>query len=237
MRKNIFLIASFAFAVLFAACHEQAKSPAPKPQAVAVSTPAMNPPSSNNALLNPALAVLQAPSVYDVVFATTKGNFTLKIHRAWAPNAADRFYNLVKIGYYNNCSFFRVVKGFMVQFGINGDPAINAKWFTAKIPDDISTGHSNARGTISFATAGPNTRTTQVFVNYANNTFLDPMGFSPFGQVSQGMNVVDALFSDYGDGPPSGPGPDQNQLQQQGNVYLQTDFPHLDYITTATIQP
>ena len=125
----------------------------------------------------------------------------------------------------------------MVQFGINGSPEVNTKWFMATIPDDLSTGHSNLRGTISFATAGPNTRTTQVFINYANNTFLDPMGFTPFGQVSQGMNVVDSLFNEYGDGPPSGPGPDQNMVQKQGNAYLQTDFPHLDYVKTAEIQP
>ncbi len=238
MKKNIFLTALCASVVFLASCHEQAKSPAPKPQAAVapVATPAMNT-ASTNPLLNPNLAVLKAPQVYHVVFTTTKGNFTLEIQRAWAPNGADRFYNLVKIGYYNNAAFFRVVKGFMVQFGINASPEVNAKWFMARIPDDVASGHSNARGTISFATAGPNTRTTQVFINYSNNTFLDPMGFSPFGVVSQGMNVVDSLFSDYGDGPPSGPGPDQNQLQQHGNAYLQANFPHLDYIKTAEVQP
>ncbi len=226
-----------ACAFFLAACHEQTKSASPKPSSSASSQTQTPNAASNNPLLNPDMDDLKAPETYHVIFTTTKGDFTLEIHRDWAPSGADRFYNLVKIGFYNGDAFFRVVKGFMVQFGINGDPQVNAKWFNAKIPDDLATNHSNLRGTISFATAGPNTRTTQVFINYANNTFLDSMGFTPFGKVSQGMDVVDSLFNGYGDGPPSGPGPDQNQVQQQGNAYLKADFPHLDYIKTAVIQP
>lgn len=229
---SLSLCASVAF---FAACHEQAKNAAPKPQASPAQNAATAP--SNNPLSNPALATLRAPNVYHVLFTTTRGNFTLEIHRSWAPSGADRFYNLVKIGFYNGDAFFRVVKGFMVQFGINGDPKVNAKWFDAKISDDLSTNHSNLTGTISFATAGPNTRTTQVFINYADNVNLDSMGFTPFGKVSEAMNIVNSLFNGYGDGPPSGPGPDQSQVQQQGNAYLKADFPHLDYIKTAEIQP
>ncbi len=237
MRKYILpLVVLGMSAALLASCHEQTKNAAPKSTPAANQTPAATA-ASSDPLLNPGMDNLKAPETYHVLFTTTKGDFTLLIHRDWAPSGADRFYNLVKIGFFNGDAFFRVVKGFMVQFGINGNPKVNAKWFNAKIPDDLATNHSNLRGTISFATAGPNTRTTQVFINYANNTFLDSMGFTPFGEVSQGMDVVNSLFNGYGDGPPSGPGPDQSQVQQQGNAYLKTDFPHLDYIKTAVIQP
>ena len=177
----------------------------------------------------------KAPAAYKAKFDTSKGTFVIEVHRAWAPNGADRFYNLVKSGYYNDVRFFRVIKGFMVQFGISGNPDLNAVWREARIPDDDVT-ESNQRGYVSFATGGPNTRTTQVFINFGNNNGLDGQGFSPFGQVVSGMNVVDALYGGYGEGAPRGSGPDQGRLQGRGNAYLNADFPKLDYIKKATIE-
>ena len=177
----------------------------------------------------------KAPAAYKAKFDTSKGTFVIEVHRAWAPNGADRFYNLVKSGYYNDVRFFRVIKGFMVQFGISGNPDLNAVWREARIPDDDVT-ESNQRGYVSFATGGPNTRTTQVFINFGNNNGLDGQGFSPFGQVVSGMNVVDALYGGYGEGAPRGNGPEQGRLQGRGNAYLNADFPKLDYIKKATIE-
>jgi peptidyl-prolyl cis-trans isomerase A (cyclophilin A) len=191
-------------------------------------------PAFSQGLDNPAALNAQAPPVYKVRFDTSKGTFVIEVHRDWAPNGADRFYNLVKNGFYDNTRFFRVVSGFMVQFGINGDPRISAQWRDANIPDD-PVRQSNKRGYITFATAGPNTRTTQVFINYADNGPLDSQGFSAFGRVVSGMNVVDALYSGYGEGAPQGLGPEQGRIQSQGNAYLMRGFPKLDYIKTATI--
>lgn len=157
------------------------------------------------------------------------------MHREWAPNGADRFYNLVKSGFYNDARFFRVIDGFMVQFGISGNPDLSAVWREARIPDD-QVKQSNTRGTVTFATAGPNTRTTQVFINFGDNAGLDGQGFSPFGKVVSGMDVVDAFFKGYGEGAPRGRGPNQGLVQQQGNAYLITQFPKLDYIKKATIE-
>src|SRR6201996_7921621 len=159
-------------------------------------------------LTTPAALTAQAPAEYKVKFDTSKGVFVVDVHRDWAPLGADRFYNLVKSGFYNNARFFRVISGFMVQFGINADPAISAQWRNARINDD-PVKQSNKRGLITFAMAGPNTRTTQVFINYGDNSALDSQDFAPFGQVTSGMNVVDALYSGYGEGAPSGGGPDQ----------------------------
>jgi peptidyl-prolyl cis-trans isomerase A (cyclophilin A) len=192
--------------------------------------------AGNSALANPAALNEQAPATYKVKFDTSKGSFVIEIHRGWAPLGADRFYNLVKNGFYDQGRFFRVIPGFMVQFGINGDPAISAKWRTARISDDPVT-KSNTRGLITFATAGPNTRTTQVFINYGDNSRLDQQGFAPFGQVISGMNVVDALYGGYGEGAPSGGGPEQGRIQNEGNAYLTSSFPKLDYIKSATIAP
>jgi peptidyl-prolyl cis-trans isomerase A (cyclophilin A) len=178
----------------------------------------------------------QAPPTYKAKFDTSKGPFVIEVQRDWAPNGADRFYNLVKSGFYDNTRFFRVIPGFMVQFGINGDPSVAAAWRAANIKDD-PVKQSNARGMVTFATAGPNTRTTQVFVNFGNNDFLDGQGFSPFGKVVSGMDVVDALYSGYGEGAPAGQGPDQGLIQQQGNAYLEQGFPKLDYVKKATIEP
>ena len=187
--------------------------------------------------MNPAQLNEAAPDKYRARFETTKGEFIVEVTREWAPNGADRFYNLVKNGYYDNCRFFRVIDGFMVQFGINGDPNINRLWRGATIMDD-PVKKSNSRGFITFATSGPNSRTTQVFINFADrNSFLDPQGFSPFGKVTEGMNIVDSLYNGYGEGAPSGKGPNQGLIQNQGNAYLEKDFPKLDYIKTATIVP
>ena len=187
-------------------------------------------------LTTPAALTAQAPADYKVKFDTSKGVFVVDVHRDWAPQGADRFYNLVKNGFYNNARFFRVISGFMVQFGISGDPKLAAAWREASIPDD-PVKQSNTRGMITFATRGPNTRTTQVFIDYADNSRLDGMGFAPFGQVVSGMNVVDALYSGYGEGAPRGQGPEQGRIQSEGNAYLTQAFPKLDYIKTATIVP
>jgi peptidyl-prolyl cis-trans isomerase A (cyclophilin A) len=176
-----------------------------------------------------------APASYKVKFDTSKGVFVLQVTRAWAPKGADRFYNLVKSGFYDNVRFFRVISGFMVQFGINGDPATMSKWREAQIQDDPVT-QSNKRGFITFAMAGPNTRTSQVFINFADNGRLDQSGFAPFGQVISGMNVVDALNAEYGEGAPRGRGPDQGRLQREGNAYLARDFPRMDFVKKATIE-
>ena len=187
------------------------------------------------ALMNPAEANETAPDTFQVLFDTTKGEFTIEVTRAWAPNGADRFYNLVRRGYFDEVRFFRVLSGFMAQFGISGDPELNTIWREARIPDD-PVEESNRRGYVSFATAGPNTRTTQMFINYGNNSgSLDSQGFSPFGRVTDGMDVVDDLYSGYGEGAPSGRGPSQQLLQTQGNPYLVENFPDLDYINQATI--
>ena len=175
-------------------------------------------------LANPAALNEQAPATYKAKFETSKGVFVIQVTRAWAPQGADRFYNLVRNGFFDDVRFFRVISGFMVQFGISGNPALSAKWRDADIRDDRVT-QSNKRGMITFATAGPNTRTTQVFINFADNSMLDGQGFAPFGKVETGMNVVDALYAGYGEGAPRGAGPDQTRLQMEGNAYLAKDFP------------
>jgi peptidyl-prolyl cis-trans isomerase A (cyclophilin A) len=191
--------------------------------------------AQSGTLGNPAALNEKAPPVYKVRFETSKGAFVVEVHRDWAPNGADRFYNLVKNGFYDDTRFFRVVSGFMVQFGINGDPNVSAPWRTATIKDD-SVKQSNKRGYITFATSGPDSRTSQVFINFADNSALDRQGFAPFGQVTSGMAVVDALFSGYGEGAPSGRGPDQGRIQREGNTYLKKDFSNLDFVKKATIE-
>jgi peptidyl-prolyl cis-trans isomerase A (cyclophilin A) len=192
-------------------------------------------PAFSQALSNPAALKEQAPPVYRVDFDTSKGPFVIEVHRDWAPNGADRFYNLVKNGFYDNARFFRVIEGFMVQFGVNGDPKISAVWRDARIKDDPAR-ISNKRSFVTFATAGPNTRTTQVFVSYGDNSNLDSQGFTPFGQVISGMKVLDSMYSGYGEGAPRGLGPDQSKLQAEGNAYLASKFGNLDYIKKATIE-
>jgi peptidyl-prolyl cis-trans isomerase A (cyclophilin A) len=192
--------------------------------------------SQDDLLLHPARLRATAPSVYDVEFHTTKGNFVVRVTRAWAPRGADRFYNLVEHHFFDGAAFFRVLAGFVAQFGISPSPRIAAAWANATIPDDPVV-KSNLRGTLCFATAGPNTRTTQMFINLGNNARLDTMGFSPFGEVIEGMNVVDELYSGYGDGPPGGQGPSQSLISREGSAYLEKDFPRLDRILSARVLP
>ncbi|MDD5657314.1 MAG: peptidylprolyl isomerase [Elusimicrobia bacterium] len=231
------LSALFALVVLAGCSKKPVETPAVTPEpAPAVSAPAAPAPVSD-ALLFPQKAMERAPAVYKARFSTTKGDFVVEVHRDWAPNGADRFYNLVKVGFFDGEVFFRAVEGFMVQFGLNGSPDVNGVWRQAAIADDPAAGQSNKRGFITFATAGPNTRTTQVFINYADNGRLDSMGFTPFGQVVEGMDVVDALYKGYGDAPPNGRGPDQGRIQMEGNSYLKRDFPLLDSVKTAQLLP
>ena len=184
--------------------------------------------TTDPALLHPATLTAKAPETYQVKFATTKGDITIQVNRAWAPIGADRFYNLVKHGFYNGAAFFRIVPGFIVQFGLSGDPAVNGAWKNANIKDDPVT-QSNRPGTLTFATAGPNTRTTQLFINFGNNGPLDGQGFAPFGQVTSGMDVVQKLYSGYGERP------DQGAITNEGKAYLDKNFPNIDRIETATI--
>ena len=185
-------------------------------------------------LLHPENLRAKAPEKYQVKFVTTKGDFTVTVTRAWAPNGADRFYNLVEHHFYDGAAFFRVLQGFMAQFGISAYPQLTAVWENARIKDDPVT-QSNHRGYITFATAGLNTRTTQLFINYGNNDGLDKQGFAPFGQVTDGMGVVDKLYNGYGEGAPSGNGPDQGRVSAGGRAYLEKGFPKLDSIKSATL--
>ena len=185
-------------------------------------------------LLTPDSLTATAPDVFQARFETSKGDFVIEVHRDWSPNGADRFYNLVANGFYDDVRFFRVVAGFMAQFGIHGDPAVAAAWRGQPIPDD-SVMQSNTRGFVTYAMGGPNTRTTQIYINYGDNSRLDEMGFSPFGEVVEGMEVVDAIHSGYGEAAPRGSGPAQGEIQSRGNEYLSADFPNLDFVRRATI--
>ena len=213
---------------------EPAEKAPPKEPLQSKATPKPKPAGPNPALLNPSLAKEKAPAQFRVKFETTKGAFVAQVTRASAPLGADRFYNLVRMGYYNDVAFFRVIDGFMAQFGIHGDPKVNDKWESARINDD-PTRESNVRGAITFATAGPNTRTTQLFINFDNNSQLDSQGFAPFAKVVEGMTVVDQLYKGYGEGAPRGKGPRQDLAQSQGNSYLRAQFPNLDFIKRASV--
>jgi peptidyl-prolyl cis-trans isomerase A (cyclophilin A) len=214
------LLALLALQLIPVACKD--KTPPAPPPASAAPTPL--PPTPDAA----------APESFRVKFETTKGDFTVEVNRAWAPRGADRFYRLVTEGYFKDIRFFRVLPGFMAQFGLSGNPALNAKMDTLRIPDDPVT-QSNKRGMLTFATAGPNTRSNQFFINYGDNASLDVQGFSPFGRVVDGMTVVDAMYGGYGEGAPNGQGPSQDLIATRGNEYLQRAFPKLDYIKSATI--
>jgi cyclophilin family peptidyl-prolyl cis-trans isomerase len=185
-------------------------------------------------LLNPSSLRARAPATYKVKFTTTKGDVIIEVTRAWAPLGADRFYNLVRTGFYKDAAFFRVIPRFMAQFGISARPDVAEAWERAAIPDDKVT-QSNKRGAVTFATAGPNTRTTQIFINYGDNAGLDGQGFAPFGQVTEGMDVVDKFYSGYGEGAPSGRGPDQSEIRSRGKAYLDRNFPQLDRIVNASL--
>ena len=184
--------------------------------------------TSDSALLHPASLNAKAPDTYEVKFTTTKGDFVVRVTRAWAPLGADRFYNLVQHGFFTDAAFFRLVPGFIVQFGLSADPAVNKVWRSANIKDDTVT-QSNRPGTLTFATAGPNTRTTQLFINYGNNASLDNQGFAPFGTVTSGMDVVQKLYSGYGERP------DQGAITMQGKAYIDRNYPKLDSIKSATV--
>ena len=184
--------------------------------------------------LDPARATERAPEVFAVRFTTTQGDFVIEAHRSWAPRGADRFFNLARIGFFDDTRFFRVVEGFMVQLGIPGDPVVAAKWRSASIPDD-PVSQSNLRGFVTFAMAGPNSRTTQFFIDYNNHPRLDASGFAPFGKVVKGMEVVDALYKGYGEGAPEGHGPSQERIQTEGNAYLDSEFPKLDRVLKTEI--
>ena len=171
----------------------------------------------------------QAPAEFKVRFDTSKGPFVVEVHRDWAPNGVDRFYELVQSGYYEEARFFRVVPNFVVQWGINKDPKVSAQWREKNIPDD-PVKESNRRGYITYAKRGPDTRTAQLFINLADNASLDATGFAPFGKVTEGMDVVQNLYAGYGQTP------DQSLIQSQGNAYLQSQFPQLDYIKTARVE-
>ena len=191
-----------------------------------LSTPA--PPS---ALLHPAVLRAKAPASFEAKFTTTKGTFVVTVHRSWAPRGADRFFNLVRARFYDGNEFFRVVKGFVVQFGISGFPAVSKAWQSANIADDPMRA-SNTVGTITYADAGPNTRTTQVFVNLGNNAAnLDGQGFAPFGKVTTGMAVVRKLYGGYDDRLANL----QGQIASQGNSFLKKHFPKLDSVIRARI--
>ncbi len=190
------------------------------------------PPLSDNPLLYPAAPEMnrQAPDMYRARFETSAGDFVVEVHRDWAPNGADRFYNLVDNGYYDGVRFFRVIDGFMAQFGMHADPLVTAQWRVATLEDDPVV-ETNTRGRVTFAmTNQPNSRTTQVFINFGNNVNLDGMGFAPFGEIVEGMEVVDAIHSGYGEAP------NQGQIQALGNEYLEGEFPDLDYVVRATIE-
>jgi cyclophilin family peptidyl-prolyl cis-trans isomerase len=190
----------------------------------------------DRALLNPAALRLRAPAEFDVKFETTAGDFTMKVTRAWAPYGADRFYNLVRHHFYDGAAFFRVLPGFMAQFGLSAYPQVSRAWQNANIRDDKVL-QSNKRGYVSFAMAGPNTRTTQIFINFGDNGNLDQSGFSPFAMVTEGMETVDKLYSGYGEGAPDGHGPNQELVGTRGRAYLEKSFPKLDTIRTASIVP
>ena len=192
-------------------------------------------PDVSNPLMRPAELAETAPDTYRARFQTNEGVFVVEVNRAWAPNGADRFYVLVKNGYFDDARFFRVIEGFMAQFGMHADPYVTAAWRNHPIPDDPVT-QSNLRGYLSFAaTSLPNSRTTQVFINLVDNTNLDGMGFAPVGQVVEGMDIVDNIYSGYGEAAPMGNGPLQQNISASGNAYLTENFPELDYVEQATI--
>lgn len=186
------------------------------------------------ALLQPSTLKSKAPESYQVKFSTTQGDFVVTVTRDWAPSGADRFYNLVKHHFYDGASFFRVLPGFVVQFGIPARPDVARVWSRASIKDE-PVKQGNKRGYLTYAMGGPNTRTTQVFINLADNSRLDSMGFSAFGQVTEGMEVVEKLYSGYGEGAPQGQGPEQDRIESQGKAYLDKSFPKLDSIKTTTL--
>ncbi len=222
-RFHVLLAAAGALALLGCSSSNETKT-ASKKEETPATAPAATAPKKE-----------QAPDVFKVNLDTSKGPVVLEIHRDWAPVGVDHFYGLVKTGFYDGARFFRVVRGFVVQFGINGNPDTNRLWSNMNLPDDPVKEH-NVMGTITYATAGPNTRSTQLFINLTNNSRLDRDGFAPFGKVVSGMAAVEAFYGGYGDMPPGGEGPDPSQIEAQGYDYLLNHFPRLDFVKKATIE-
>jgi peptidyl-prolyl cis-trans isomerase A (cyclophilin A) len=234
MKLLIFLLASACLALAQTPAPSKAATPPAKAAAPATKTGTSGgSASSTSRLLNPAALTAKAPEVFRAKFTTSKGDFVVEVTRAWAPLGADRFYNLVRNHFFDNAPFFRAIANFMVQFGLPANPAYGKVWAKAAIKDD-PVKQSNKKGTITFATAGPNTRTTQVFINLVDNgttgAQLDGQGFAPFGTVTEGMEVVSSFYTGYGDS-----GPDQGRLTDEGKAYADKSFPRLDSIKTATI--
>lgn len=245
----------FAFGALILACAdaEKTNSTAKKPSFEEIKTATKTPekpalerkveamPKGDGPLYNPELAKKTAPADFTVLVDTTKGRFLVEIHRDWAPNGADHFYSLVKAGYYEDIAVFRVIGNFMAQFGMHGNPELNKIWKSQTIKDD-PVRESNTRGYFTFAKTGmPNSRSTQIFINFGNNKNLDAMGFAPIGKIVDevgkggGMSIVDQLYSDYGEGAPRGRGPSQGKIGAQGNQYLKAEFSNLDYIKSMRV--
>ena len=230
---KVLLTVALSAAALLAQTPPPAQKAAPKTAAPAASktgTTTKKAPAAAAGLSNPALARATAPELFRVKFTTTKGDIVVEVNRSWAPIGADRFYNLVRVRYFNEAAFFRVVSNFVVQFGMHANPAINAAWEKASIKDD-PVKQSNKRGTVVFAATGqPNSRTTQLFINLKDNSAgLDGQGFAAFGTVTEGMDVVDKIHAGYGERP------DQGRIAKEGKAYLDKNFPQLDRITSATI--
>jgi peptidyl-prolyl cis-trans isomerase A (cyclophilin A) len=177
------------------------------------------------------------PDIYRAGLETTRGDIVIEVHKEWAPRGAERFYDLVNANFYDGARFYRVVRNYIAQFGFSGRPQVDALWSMAYMPDDPPNKLSNKRGYVSFAQSGPRTRSTQIFINLRDNRDLDRSGFVPFGQVVEGMEVVDKLYFSYGDIPPRGNGPDPTRLGKEGNEYLENQFPRLDTIKKITITP
>jgi peptidyl-prolyl cis-trans isomerase A (cyclophilin A) len=230
------LIIALLIALVPATTPAQDQSTTPAPKTAAAAHPHPTAPHTDPALMHPATLTAKSPDVYEVTFKTTAGDFVVTVTRSWAPLGADRFYNLVKHGFFTDASFFRVVPGFIIQFGLSPSPAVNKVWSNAAIKDDPVT-QSNHTGTLTFATSGPNTRTTQLFINLAENgPSLDGQGFSAFGQVTTGMDVVQKIYSGYGEmAEMNGHGPRAELAENEGKPYLDKNFPKLDHITSATV--
>jgi len=226
------LMRSLCLLLLAAAACLAQTPPASAPKTTPKTAPAKSGTTATrpNPLLNPAGLTAIAPAQYQVKFSTTHGDFTVVVHRDWAPRGADRFYNLIRNRFFTNAAFFRVVPNFVVQFGLSADPAVNKAWQNANIKDD-PVKQSNKRGYLVFATSGPNTRTTQLFINLRDNSPLDKDGFAPFGEVTEGMEIIDGIYPGYGEAP------DQDKITAQGKAYLDRSFPKLDSIKTAIIAP
>lgn len=249
VRAGALAALAFGACAVCSACGSCSKgdSPAPAPSAsasVSASAPAPaakvpNTPASvvHPDLLEPSKATAKAPEVFRARFSTNKGEVVIEVHRDWAPLGADRFYNLVKLGFYDDTRFFRVIPGFLAEFGISGDPAVSAKWMNLNLQDETAL-QSNKRGYVAFVQGNtPNSRTTEIVIDTGDNVKLDAAKFAPFGLVVSGLDVVDLLYGEYGEGEPAGKGPNQSIILGRGNAYTDKGFPQLDAIRTAVVVP